>query len=226
MAYLIVDDLSVGYAGVPVASGLDFVVNSGDALCVVGENGAGKSTLIKTLLGLLPPLSGSVSFGEGVSAGGVGYLPQRAESQRDFPASAWEVALSGRASRLGRRPFHTRADRAATEEAMRRTDALDLRDKPLGVLSGGQAQRVLLARAIASGSKLLVLDEPTTGLDPEAGESLWRTVDELRESGVGVLSVTHDLVAALPYATHVLEVRSGSATFAPAAGWQKGGNVA
>lgn len=105
MAYLTCAELSVGYAAIPVADGISFDIGAGDAVFVVGENGAGKSTLVKTLLGLLPALSGQVVFGDGASAGEVGYMPQRLESQRDFPASAWEVALSGRASRLGRRPF-------------------------------------------------------------------------------------------------------------------------
>ncbi|HAM16306.1 MAG TPA: ABC transporter, partial [Eggerthellaceae bacterium] len=135
MAYLSCKDLEVGYAGAPVASGLSFAVSSGDALFVVGENGAGKSTLMKTLLGLLPALSGTIEFGDGVSAGEVGYLPQKGESQRDFPASALEVALSGRASRLGARPFYARADKAAVEDALQRAGAYELRSVPFGLLS-------------------------------------------------------------------------------------------
>ncbi len=206
MAYLTCTDLSVGYGGSPVVSGIDFSIGAGDALFVVGENGAGKSTLLKTLLGLLPPISGSISFGDGATAGEIGYLPQRNESQRDFPASAWEIALSGRASCLGRRPFYSKADRAATEQAMRRVGAFELREAPFGSLSGGQQQRVLLARALALEPLLLVLDEPTTGLDPKATEALYETVDELRAAGAGVLAVTHDVDVALPHATQVLEV--------------------
>lgn len=222
MAYLTARDLSVGYAGAPVAKCLTFSVSAGDAVFVIGENGTGKSTLIKTLLGILPPLAGAVLFGDGASAHEVGYLPQSTDAQRDFPASAWEVALSGRASRLGRRPFYSRADRDAAEAAMRRVGALGLRAKPFGTLSGGQQQRVLLARALASAPRLLVLDEPTTGLDPNAAESLWGTIDELRADGAGVLAVTHDVDAAIPHATHVLEVRDGSAAFRPANGSRLG----
>lgn len=211
MAYLTCTDLSVGYGGSPVVSGIDFSIGAGDALFVVGENGAGKSTLLKTLLGLLPPISGSISFGDGATAGEIGYLPQRNESQRDFPASAWEIALSGRASCLGRRPFYSKADRAATEQAMRRVGAFELREAPFGSLSGGQQQRVLLARALALEPLLLVLDEPTTGLDPKATEALYETVDELRAAGAGVLAVTHDVEVALPHATHVLEVGDDAA---------------
>lgn len=219
MAYLECNDLAIGYAGKPVANGLTFSVGAADALCIVGENGAGKSTLVKTLLGLLPPVAGTVTFGDGAAAGEVGYLPQRGESQRDFPASAWEVALSGRAARLGLRPFYSRKDRAATEEALSLMGVLPLRGRPFGELSGGQQQRVLLARALASEPKLLVLDEPVTGLDPEAAEQLYDHVDALREKGVCVISVTHDVAGALPRATHVLALSAGSVAFMPAADW-------
>ncbi len=213
MTYLVCEGLSVGYGGVPVAEGITFSVGAGDAVFVVGENGSGKSTLVKTLLGLQSPLAGDVAFGEGGEASEVGYLPQTSESQRDFPASAWEVVLSGRVGRLKGRPFYSKADCKAAEDAMRRAGAIDLRDEPFGSLSGGQQQRVLLARALAGAPKLLVLDEPTTGLDPEASEALYLTLDELRLQGVGVLAVTHDVAAALPHATHVLEMGCGTACF-------------
>ncbi|MCR5845524.1 MAG: metal ABC transporter ATP-binding protein [bacterium] len=213
MAYLSCECLSVGYGNTPVAEGISFSVDYGDAVFIVGENGAGKSTLVKTLLGLLPPLSGDMSFCDGASAGKIGYLPQKAESQRDFPASAWEVTLSGRAARLGNRPFYSKVDREAAEEALRKVGAIALKDKPFGSLSGGQQQRVLLARALAGAPSLLVLDEPTTGLDPEASESLYRTIDDLRSQGVGVIAVTHDVAAAMPHATHVLEMSGGTARF-------------
>lgn len=225
MAYLVCKDLSVGYAGVPVASGIGFSVSAGEALFVVGENGAGKSTLLKTLLGLLPPLAGEISFHGGAPACEVGYLPQKGESQRDFPASAWEIVLSGRASHLGFRPFYGREDRAAAEEALRRVGAFELRQEPFGSLSGGQQQRVLLARALASEAQLLVLDEPTTGLDPDATDALYHTLDALRADGVGILCVSHDVSAVLPHATHVLEVRDGAAAYLPVAEWKRGGNA-
>lgn len=222
MSYLACRGLSVGYAGNPVVSGIDFAVNAGDALFVVGENGAGKTTLLKTVLGLLPPLAGDMSLCGGAPACEVGYLPQKGESQEDFPASAWEIVLSGRASRLGFRPFYGREDRAVAQAALQRVGALELKDEPFGSLSGGQQQRVLLARALASEASLLVLDEPTTGLDPAAAESLYATIDDLRNNGTGILCVTHDLGAALPHATHVLEVRDGSARYMAADAWKRG----
>lgn len=209
MTYLTCTALSVGHGGTVVAKNISFSVEAGDCMVVVGENGSGKSTLVKTLLGLLPPIAGEISLRGG--AGEVGYLPQRGESQSDFPASSWEVALSGRASRLGMRPFYSRADREAVASAMDRTGSLPLRDRPFGSLSGGQQQRVLLARALACNPKLLVLDEPTTGLDPEASRSMWQVIDKLREAETGIIAVTHEVGDALPHATAVLRMADGEA---------------
>ncbi|MCR4870816.1 MAG: ABC transporter ATP-binding protein [Atopobiaceae bacterium] len=214
MPYLSCLDLSVGYAGKPVAEGISFSVGAGEMLAVVGENGSGKSTLMRTLLGLMPALAGTVSLGAGIGTGEVGYLPQSDETQRDFPASAWEIALSGRTARLGRRPFFSKEDRDAATKALARTGALELADKAFSKLSGGQQQRVLLARAMASEPRLLVLDEPTTGLDPEASEALYLQIDRLRADGVGVIAVTHDVAGALPHATTVLTIADGHAVLA------------
>lgn len=210
MVYLTCNALTVGYGNTAAASNISISVGAGDCVIVVGENGAGKSTLVKTLLGLLPPLAGEISLEGG--GGEVGYLPQRGEFQRDFPASSWEVALSGRASRLGMRPFYSRADRKAVADAMEQTGSLTLRDRPFGSLSGGQQQRVLLARALACNPRLLVLDEPTTGLDPEASHAIWQVIDKLRATGVGIIAITHEVDDALPHATTVLRMAGGEAT--------------
>ena len=226
MPYLSCENLAVGYEGVAVVSNVNFSLGEGEALFVVGENGAGKSTLLKTVLGLIHPLAGTLRYGEGVSAKQVGYLPQTSEAQRDFPASALEIASSGRASQLKSSPFYSRTDRAAIRNALERAGAYDLRAMPFGVLSGGQQQRVLLARALASEPKLLVLDEPTTGLDPEASESFYETIDEVRLSGAGVMVVTHELAVALPHATHVLDVQNGGAVYGTAQEWEQGRGAA
>lgn len=206
MPYVIAQDLAVGYDGKAVAESICFEVGAGDLLCVIGQNGAGKSTLVKTLLGLIEPLQGTLAFDEGVSASGVGYLPQRGETQRDFPASVWEIALSGNLVHLGRRPFYGPAQKEATREALKRVGAWDLKDQPFSDLSGGQRQRVLIARALCAATRLLVLDEPTTGLDPVAASELYETINRLRTEGVGVISVSHDVDAALEHASHVLRV--------------------
>ncbi len=207
----------MGYDGKPVATGLSFAVNPGDLLCVIGENGAGKSTLVRTLLGLLEPIDGEVRFGDGLKPGEVGYLPQQGDVQRDFPASAWEIALSGCLVGLGRRPFFGKEERRVAAEALERVGAADLRDRPFSELSGGQQQRVLLARALCAASRLIVLDEPTTGLDPEASHALYELLDALRAGGMAIVAVTHDVREALGHATHVLVLDEPKPLFVTAA---------
>ncbi|MDO4796457.1 MAG: ABC transporter ATP-binding protein [Coriobacteriales bacterium] len=204
MTCLTCENLSIGYSGTPVASGISFSVSPGDLLCILGENGIGKSTLVKTLLRLLPPISGKLELSGYHTGCGVGYLPQRGETQRDFPASAGEIALSGRLARIGARPFFGKADRDAARDALKRVGALELHDQPFNQLSGGQQQRVLLARALCAASRIVVLDEPTTGLDPDAAKSLYELLETLRADGLAVIMVSHDVDEALSHATHVL----------------------
>ena len=158
-----VKNLSIGYEGKPVAEDINFSVKEGDFLCIVGENGAGKSTLVKTLLRLTKPLSGEIVFKEE----GIGYLPQQTVVQRDFPASVWEIALSGNISKLGARPFYRAEEKKRAEDNLKRMGIWNLRKECYRNLSGGQQQRVLLARALCASEKLLVLDEPVSGLDPK-----------------------------------------------------------
>lgn len=209
MTYLTCTQLDVGHAGHTVARGISCTVGSHDLVCVVGENGAGKSTFVKTILGLIPPTGGSFELFAAEGQGAVGYVPQRAEVKGDFPASAREVVLSGRIARLGSRPFFGKEDRAAALAALERVEAGELAGRPFSRLSGGQQQRVLLARALAADAQLLVLDEPTTGLDPEATAALYATLDDLRAEGRGILAVTHDVDEACLHATHLLAFELG-----------------
>ncbi|MDR3207405.1 MAG: metal ABC transporter ATP-binding protein [Oscillospiraceae bacterium] len=196
------------YEGETVVSGLNFEVRAGDYLCVVGENGSGKSTLVKGLLGLKTPQSGQVLLGDGLGQNEIGYLPQQTAAQKDFPASVYEVVLSGRLGRRGFRPFYTRADRAAAEENLRRLDVLSLRRKCYRELSGGQQQRVLLARALCAAQRALLLDEPAAGLDPVVTREMYRLIEQInRETGVAVIMVSHDVRSAVGYASHILHLR-------------------
>ena len=200
------EGLAVGHGGRAVASGIEFALRSGEALGVIGENGAGKSTLLRTLLGLQPALAGVIRFGAALSPGDIGYLPQQNPVQRDFPATALEVALSGCQAMRGARPFFRAPERRLAEEALARVGAADYANRPFRELSGGQRQRVLLARALCAGRRLLILDEPVTGLDPAAAGELYRTLAALRREGRAILAVTHVLPAGLEDATHVLEL--------------------
>lgn len=213
MELLKLTDVSVGYEGKPVASHLSLTLNEGDYLCIVGENGAGKSTLMKTLLNLRAPIEGSIVFSDAIARNEIGYLPQQTQVQRDFPATVWEVVLSGCLNRSGLRPFYTKAQKQTAEDWIARLDITDLKKRSYRALSGGQQQRVLLARALCATKKLIVLDEPVAGLDPIVTADLYTLIQRInRENGITVIMVSHDIGAALQYATHILQV-SGDSNF-------------
>jgi zinc transport system ATP-binding protein len=191
-----------------VAQNLNFSVVTGDYLCVVGENGSGKSTLMRGLLGLLSPVTGSVIRGETLRANEIGYLPQYKAAQKDFPASVYEVVLSGRQGGRGILPFYSKQDKAIADENLTRLNIADLRKKCYRELSGGQQQRVLLARALCASRKLLLLDEPASGLDPLITAELYRLVERInRDTGVAVVMVSHDVKGAVECAQRILHLR-------------------
>ncbi|MCR5040712.1 MAG: ABC transporter ATP-binding protein [Clostridia bacterium] len=204
-------DLSIGYDNSVVLEAISFEVCSGDYLCVVGENGAGKSTLIRTLLGLQKPLGGSISFSGGLRQTEIGYLPQQTVVQRDFPASVTEIVMSGFVGANGRRPFYTRGQKAKARMNIERMGLQNLVRRCYRELSGGQQQRVLLARALCATDKLILLDEPTAGLDPRVTAGMYQVIKELNDEGITVIMISHDLTAALEYASHILHV--GRETF-------------
>ena len=206
MAYITVDNLSLGYEKSTVTKNLNFEVNEGDYLCVVGENGAGKSTLIKTLLQLIPPVSGQILFGDGMSAKQIGYLPQQTMVQKDFPATVQEIVLSGNLSKCGWHPFYRKEDKQNAKEKMEMLGITNLRNACYRNLSGGQQQRVLLARALCSATTMLLLDEPVSGLDPKATRDLYQQIKKLNEQGVTIIMVSHDIHAAKKDASHILHI--------------------
>ena len=209
MPQLVCQNLTLGYDGQILVNNLNFQVNAGDYLCIVGENGAGKSTLMRTLLGLRPPIAGEIVVGDGLRRGEIGYLPQQTDVQRDFPASVREIVRSGCQGRAG--AFYSRADRQRAEDAMARMDIAPLARRCYRELSGGQQQRVLLARALCAAQKLLLLDEPTAGLEPHATAEFYALIESLNRSGVTILMVSHDVSAAVRYASHILHI--GAALF-------------
>ena len=200
-------DLSLCYEGRSVLNRLNLRVRSGDYLCVVGDNGSGKSTLLRGLLGLLPPLEGSIQRAEELERGAVGYLPQQTRAQRDFPATVEEVVLSGCLNQKGPRFFYSAAQRSRALMNLGKLGVLELKDQSYRDLSGGQQQRVLLARALCAASRLLILDEPVTCLDPAAAQDLYKILRYLnKEEGMAVVMVTHDLRPALREAGMVLHI--------------------
>ena len=200
--------VTLGYENKVVAKNLNFKIDQGDYLCVVGENGTGKSTLIKTLLGLIKPLNGEVVANvQGKNHKGVGYLPQQTQAQKDFPASVWEVVLSGVLNNDHRCPFYNKKDKAEAEKNMEKLNILDLKKRCYRELSGGQQQRVLLARALCATDSVLILDEPVTGLDPAASMEFYETIKDLnKKENVTIIMVSHDIKNALNYATHILHL--------------------
>jgi zinc transport system ATP-binding protein len=190
---------SFGYEGAAVLQGLSFTIEGGERFCIVGENGSGKSTLLKGFLGILPPLGGELI--RRLDPGEAGYLPQESAAQSDFPASVFEVVLSGRQSRRGFRPFYSRADKAAAAENLELLGITGLKHDCFRELSGGQRRRVFLARALCAAEKILFLDEPTSGLDPLVQTELYGLLERLnRERGMAIVMVTHDIEAALHFA--------------------------
>lgn len=207
MAQLTCQKLCVGYDGRPVLQDLDFEVFAGDYLCIVGENGSGKSTLMKTLLGLQPPISGRILTGDGLRKNEIGYLPQQTVVQKDFPASVREIVLSGCQGRCGSRPFYNKEEKQLAEENIRKMQIDKLSKRCYRELSGGQQQRVLLARALCATQKMLLLDEPVSGLDPKVTAEMYRLIDELNHrDGITIIMISHDIAAAVKYASHILHI--------------------
>lgn len=206
MAQLICKNLVLGYESKIIIKNLSFKVNSGDYLCIVGENGSGKSTLMKAILGLLKPISGTIETGDGLLADEIGYLPQQTFVQRDFPASVWEIVLSGCQSRCGCRPFYKKKEKKLAMKNMEKMGVAHLARRCYRELSGGQQQRVLLARALCATQKMLLLDEPVSALDPGAQEEMYNLIENLHKSGITVIMISHDIDASLRFATHVLHI--------------------
>ena len=208
MALLKANTLCLGYEGSEILHGLDFEINAGDYLCIVGENGSGKSTLMKTLLGLIPPLSGEIVTGDGLKKSEIGYLPQQTQVQKDFPATVGEIVLSGFGGKNGMRPFYTKEQKRIAAENTEKMGMTAFTKRCYRELSGGQQQRVLLARALCATEKILLLDEPVSGLDPKVTAEMYRLIAGLNRDGITVIMISHDIGAALEYATHILHIGS------------------
>ncbi|MBQ6041655.1 MAG: ABC transporter ATP-binding protein [Oscillospiraceae bacterium] len=193
---------ALGYENRIVAEKLNFTVSAGDYLCILGENGSGKSTLIKALLGLKPQISGEILCDHQ----GIGYLPQQTVIQRDFPASVREIVRSGCLGKTGLRPFYTKEEKTLADKMMQQLGIKELEKRCYRDLSGGQQQRVLLARALCAAKNMLLLDEPVTGLDPRAQQELYEQIAALNRAGTTVIMVSHDVTAAVRYASHILQI--------------------
>jgi zinc transport system ATP-binding protein len=208
------ENVSIGYEGQTVVKDLNFAIEKGDYLCIVGENGSGKSTLVKSLLGLKSVEKGRITFGDGLRQNEIGYLPQQNDTQKDFPASVYEVVLSGRLNSRGFHPFYTSGDKREAVEKMELLGIRDLERQCFRDLSGGQKQRVLLARALCATKSLLLLDEPVTGLDPIVTGEFYQLIRRInRDSGIAVVMVSHDIESAVEDASHILHLQETALFF-------------
>ena len=205
-------NLTASYGACTVLEQVNFFVDHGEGLCILGENGAGKSTLLKCLLGLLRPDSGEITT-DGFSLTEVGYLPQQTQLQQDFPASVWEVVLSGCLNMRGFKPFYTKKEKIIAMKHLEIVGAGHLKHKSFATLSGGQKQRILLARALCCAKKLLILDEPAAGLDSVAAAELLSILTKLKNEGMSVIMVSHDADSALSVSERVLHLSSCSTNY-------------
>ena len=202
-------DVSFAYEGNVVVEGITFDVEEGEYVCIVGENGSGKSTLIKGILGLIKPKLGSIDRSSDLKSFEIGYLPQQSIVQRDFPASVFEVVLSGRLAQRGLSPFYSKIDKSIARENIERLKISDISDKSYRELSGGQQQRVLLARALCSTGKILLLDEPVAGLDPIVTLELYEVIREINKTlRIAIIMVSHDIVSSVKYSDKILHLQN------------------
>lgn len=202
------DHVDFGYENQDAVVGVDLEVNTGDYICIVGENGSGKSTLMKGILGLLKPTAGKIIISEELKKAGIGYLPQQTAAQKDFPATVYEVVISGCLSKRGNRPFYSKKEKDAAESNLERLGITDLKKNCYRDLSGGQQQRALIARALCATDKLLILDEPITGLDPSSAQDFYHIVKKLnREEKVAILMVSHDIQNIVHQAGKILHMQ-------------------
>ena len=200
------ESVGLSYGGDNVAHDVSISVQAGEFWGIVGENGSGKTTLMKTLLHLQKPISGEILTGDGLKTNEIGYLPQQTVVQKDFPASVREIVLSGCQGRCGLRPFYNKAEKALALKNMERMDIVPLANRCYRDLSGGQQQRVLLARALCAAERILLLDEPVSGLDPKVTTEMYSLISKLNKDGVTIIMISHDISAAVRYATHILHI--------------------
>lgn len=200
-------NLAIGYDRKALLKDINFSVESGDYLCIIGENGSGKSTLMKTLLNLQQPIYGKIMFGAEVKSKEIGYLPQQTVIQKDFPASVREIILSGCQNCVGMRPFYNRSEKKRASEIMEKLQITNLENRCYRELSGGQQQRVLLARALCATKKILLLDEPVSGLDPKVTDEMYRLIEKINcEDKITIIMISHDIKTAMNYASHILHI--------------------
>ena len=207
MSYIKVEDLSLGYDSEIVCSNINFEINKNDYLCIIGENGAGKSTLIKTILDLKEKKAGKILFSENLKKSEIGYLPQQTVVQKDFPATVYEVVLSGMLSQLKYRPFYTKKEKKHAKQEMEKLGITHLQNKSYRQLSGGQQQRLCIARALAVQPEVILLDEPTSRIDSLNEAALLESLKRIKDEKL-IIIVSHRK-SSLALCDEIIEIEQG-----------------
>lgn len=208
MKQIICKDVSLGYSSEIIVKNLNFTINEGEYVCIIGENGVGKSTLMKTILGLSKTYSGEIIFNNNIKKTDISYLPQQSEIQKNFPASVKEIVLSGCLNKKGMRPFYNKNEKLTAEKNMQKLGIKEIEKRCYRELSGGQQQKVLLARALCAAEKIIFLDEPVTGLDPKSTEEMYKLIDKLnKEEKITIIMISHDEKSVMKNASHILQIK-------------------
>lgn len=206
---------TIGYGRITVIESANFTINQHDFVCIVGANGSGKSTLIKAILGLIPLSSGKITFANNIQPKSIGFLPQDTKTEQDFPATVFEIVLSGTLGRLGSRIFYRQEDKDLADQALKRLNITDIKHANFSRLSGGQKQKVLLARALVATSKILILDEPSNNLDYKSRKDFYKTLKKLNQSGLTIIMITHDLDAEDLIGNKIISIKESKVTSEP-----------
>ena len=186
-------NVTLGYENHIVLKNINMTIDESDFICIVGPNGSGKSTLVKGILGLIKPIKGKIVY-KNLKQNFIGYMPQETKVDSNFPASVFEIVLSGTLNKKGIHLTYNKEDKESALENLNILGILDLKDKNFCDLSGGQRQKVLLARSLCATKKLLILDEPSNNLDKLSKEELYKTIIDLNKSkNITIIMITHDL---------------------------------
>ena len=193
MTLIELKNLSLGYDNHIVLKNINMTIEENDFICIVGPNGSGKSTLVKGILGLIKPFKGKVIYNN-LKQNFIGYMPQETRVDSNFPASVYEIVLSGTLNRLGLKSFYTKKEKEIANNNLKILGIEKLKDKNFCDLSGGQRQKVLLARSLCATSKLLILDEPSNNLDTKSKKELYKLIVDLNKNhNITIIIITHDL---------------------------------
>ena len=213
MSLLEINNLVLGYEKQTIINNISFEVNNNDFILIVGSNGVGKSTLVKGILGLIKPLSGEINYND-LKKKFVGYMPQETKVDANFPASVKEIVLSGLLNNMGFRPFYNKEDKKRLDEVLSILHIENLKNKSFSELSGGQRQKVLLARSLCATKKLLILDEPSNNLDQQSKAEFYTTLKHLNEGhNIAIIMITNDIDNDSLIGNKVLALKTDGYTF-------------